>query len=188
MSLAERLNLHAPFRSFGDGNGFNDLNTSRLGHARKRRRSPSSASSFLESAVLLEKPQNESVNCKVSRSHKRRHQYEDLSSQSFSGSSQSSSETAMSPEKPTKTYERRSRHKTKEDRYELKQNKVMEKQKKQRKDKKKGEAKKEKKPRLCKKSGAALVHDFEAHNVAQDRLTVGFLCNTLNFVHCLLLI
>ena len=171
MSLAERLNLHAPFLSFGDKNDFEDLNICRLDYAKKRRRSPSSTSSFLEPAA---RPV-ESVNDKLDRKASSRSKYHGrhASSPSSSEASRSSSRTLTSPEKATKTYERRPRHKTKQDRYELKQDKVVRKQKSEKKDKKKREAKKDKKSKFHKKSGAALGHDFVAQNVAQDRLTVG---------------
>lgn len=174
MSLAERLNLHAPFRSFGNANDFEDINDSRSGHARKRRRSPSSTSSDLEPAALPVEPLNEKVDRKASSEHKRRGIHDDTTSLSASEPLHSSSDTFFSPEKPNKTYERRSRHKTKEDRYELKHSKAAVKQKRDTKDRKKGDAKRVKKSKLRKKSGAALVHDFAAHNVAQDRLTVSF--------------
>ncbi len=173
MSLAERFNLHAPFRSFEDGNDFEDLNASRSDYAKKRRRSPSSASSFLEPAALPVVSANDKLDRKASSRNKYHSRHNSAFSQSSSETSQPLSETSTSPEKATKTYERRSRHKTKQDRYELKQNKTARKQKSEKKDKKKREARKNKKLKLHKKSGAVLGHDFWAQNVAQDRLTVG---------------
>lgn len=174
MSLAERLNLHAPFRSFGSTNDFEDLNDSRLGRARKRRRSPSSTSSDLEPAALPVEPLNAKMNCAASSEHKRLDIRYDTASQSPSQLLQSSSATFVSPERAIKSYERRPRHKTKENRYELKQHKAAVKHKREKKDRNYGEDKKIKKSKLHKKSGGALVHDFAAHNVAQDRLTVSF--------------
>ena len=182
MSLAERLNLHSPFRSFGDGNGFEDLSASRLGHARKRRRSPSSTSSLLEPALLSDEPQDDCRDGrdgkvgKVFSSRKRDVRHREETPQSSSEPSQLSRDTLILPEKPAKIYEKRPRHKTKEDRYEIKQHKVAAKQKKGKKDRKKGEAKKDKKSKVHRKSGAALIHDFAAQNVAQDRLTVRIPC------------
>ena len=176
MSLAERLNLHAPFRSFGDGNGFKDLDSSRLDHARKRRRSPSSASSLLEPAAFPVELVTDKVDRKVFSKRKSGDRHDDNSSQTTSEHSQSSNDTS-SPQKPAKTYERRPRYKTKEDRYELKQSTVLAQRKKTKKDKKEAEAKKYKKSKVHRKSGAALVHDFAAQNVAQDRLTVRSLSN-----------
>lgn len=174
MSLAERLNLHAPFRSFGNGNDFEDLNDSRIGRARKRHRSPSSTSSDLEPAALPE-PLNDKMDHKLASKHKRCGRHDDTTSESASKPSQSLSDTFVSPEKPIKTYAKRLRHKTKEDRYELKQNKAAVKQKRDKKDRQKAVAKKDKKSKLHKRSGAALVPNFEAQNVAQDRLTVWLL-------------
>lgn len=165
--------MHAPFRSFGNGDDFEDLRASRSGRARKRCRSPSSASSILEPAALPFQPLTDKVNRKASSKHKRGDRHDDATSQSSSEPSQQSSDTFVSPEKPVKTYERRSRHKTKEDRYELKQNKAAVKHEREKKDRKKAKAKKERNLKLHKKSGTALVHDFAAQNVAQDRLTVG---------------
>ena len=163
--------MHAPFRSFGDGNGFEDLNGSRLDRPRKRHRSPSSTSSFLEPAALPVKPVNDEVDCKVSNRRKRYARHSDTNSQLSSKRSLSSSEPSVSPKRPTKMYERRSRHKIKEDRYELKQNKDVVKQRTE-KDKKSRKAKKDKKLKLYKKSGTALAQAFAAQNVARDRLTV----------------
>ena len=76
-----------------------------------------------------------------------------------------------SPEKnPTKTT--RSRHRTRKDRYELKEVKEAKKRKKKKK-KNEDPSKKERKRKRKEKSGAALMHDFRAKNVAHDSLTVG---------------
>ena len=69
---------------------------------------------------------------------------------------------------PARPYERRARHKTRHDKYESKPEKGQRKE----------TAAKDRRPSRrqkgsMKKSGAALMHDFDAPNVARDRLTVG---------------
>ena len=174
MGLAQRLNLHAPFRSFGNGNGFDDLNPGLTDRARKRHRSPSSITSYLEPARLPVAPLNDKMDRKAASRRNRHHRNDDTTSKLSSQHSRSSSETFVSPEKPVKTYEKRSRHKTKEDHYELKQNKVALKQRKKQNDRKDDDAKKNKKSKLHQKSGATLVPKFAAQSVAPDRLTVAF--------------
>lgn len=73
-------------------------------------------------------------------------------------------------------YERRSRHKTKEDCYDLKQAKKRN----QAKERKNGvgDRRKKKKRKDARKSGAALMQDFNAGNVKAERLTVSYLANT----------
>ena len=77
---------------------------------------------------------------------------------------------ANRPATPLHHFERRPRRKTREDRYQLKHG-----------DKKKSGSvgSTERKPgvkrrRHCEKSGAALLHDFAAPNVSDDRLTVSY--------------
>lgn len=175
LGLAERLGLHAPFRTFKDhsDNGIPDQ-----GRPRKRRRirSRSSTSSYLEPAAANDLSDNDhdhlshstilrSVNEKPVLGHRGK----DLS---FTAS-QDSETLSLSPERLLKSYERRPRRKTRQDRYELidsnkdrvkilthKKKDLGEKQQKKQKHKRK------------EKSGAALMHDFAAQNVAHDRLTV----------------
>lgn len=86
----------------------------------------------------------------------------------LSGFSRGPDQTTALPDKPAESYERRPRHKTREDRYELKDG-PREKRTVADKD---GWEKKRKKHKRREKSGGALMHNFTAHNVVHDRLTV----------------
>ena len=72
-----------------------------------------------------------------------------------------------------KTYERRLRHKTRADKYNEKQAPMKPAERRQ----EDGAVKKSKKRKRKEKSGNTLLHDFNATNVAQDRLTVSALIN-----------
>ena len=173
-SLADRLSLQAPFRTFG-----NDVDQDVIGpdggpRRRKRRFSLSSEISYLEPAVFLRSSRHRNYRHHEPRERcgaRRKIDYSGTRSNSGSDSSQASSITLTSPEKPVKTYERRSRHKTKEDRYDLKQPKTG------RKVKKKHEEgnKKKKKSKRKEKPAVVVMHSFSAPNVAPDRLTVSFI-------------
>lgn len=136
---------------------------------RKRHRS-SSTSSYLEPAILdnvVDGDDEHTGRDKTSRS-RRRHAVsseherdQEISSLESSGSSGSEVTLAQQP----RSYERRPRHKTKEDRYELKHEK---KRKRPEKDKKKSTRRQLRNA----KTGATLLHDFTAQNVASERLTV----------------
>lgn len=90
-------------------------------------------------------------------------------SQRSSGSLASSSEALIPPKKGSKSYVRRSRHRTKEDRYKPKQTKGS---RKKLKPNDRDAPKRKTKRGRNEKSGTALMHEFSAKNVANDRLTV----------------
>lgn len=172
LGLAERLGLHAPFRTFKDRSDHDILDV--RSHSRKRRRSRSSTSSYLEPAAandLLDKHQDDPSHATVLRTASAEPALGDRVKKSSPTASQGSEMMLLSPEKLLKSYERRPRHKTRQDRYELKGNNKDSEKMKQARKKDRGE-KKQKKHKRKEKSGTALMHDFAAQNVAHDRLTV----------------
>lgn len=171
--LAEKLGLHAPFRTFRDRSEEEDVDLHALSRPRKRKRRRSSTGSYLEPAEVqepidLERCAGRSVKEAKNGVGRRRHP----------GSlpehlSESSVATAPIQEKPTKSYVRRLRHKTRDDRYELKEGHDARK-KKTKLNKEEGEDKKYKKHKRKAKMGAAIMDDFSAQNVSHNRLTVSF--------------
>ncbi|KAI4170124.1 MAG: hypothetical protein LQ348_007171 [Seirophora lacunosa] len=118
-NLADHLGLHAPFRSLAT-RAADIPSHSQPDHQRhKRRREPSSTSSYLEPAACFrEDTERQDVGEDTAAKRRKcqeRHESVDVSSPSDA--------TIALPEKPLKTYERRPRHKTREDHYELKENK-----------------------------------------------------------------
>ena len=176
LGLAERLGLHAPFRTFKDhsDNGIPDIQ----GLARKRRRIRSSTSSYLEPAAAIDLSDNDNdrlSHTTILRSANERPVLGHRGKNASSTASQSSEKLLPSPEKLLKSYERRPRHKTRQDRYDLKDSNrdVVKTLKPARKDLGEKKQKKQKhKHKRKEKSGAALMYDFAAQNVAHDRLTV----------------
>lgn len=171
--LAERLGLHAPFRTFKDQNDDAYAVLDHTNRPWKRRRTKSSSSSYLEPAPISEHSREDQSLTEIPGrrdvERKLAEKYPDFSS----GISNSSARTLLSPEKPKNSYERRPRHKTREDRYELKEGKPEKKTTKaSKRDVIEKKHKKHKKQRRKEKSGAALMHDFSAQNVSNDRLTV----------------
>lgn len=170
VGLAERLNLHAPFRRFQDEGNLVERHGDRVRNSRKRRRSSSSTTSYLEpaAATVHSVARDHHSGVPENPTFREQHlQHDDTVLQS--------SEAAVAPEKPQKSYSRRPRYKTRADRYELKQDRDPEKRR--RKTKQKDQDEKPKKERMLKrnsKSGATLMKDFTANNVANDRLTVSF--------------
>lgn len=170
--LAERLGLHAPFRTFKDhsDNSIPDVE----GRPRKRKRIRSSTSSYLEPAAaneLSDKGHDRPNYSAILRTANERPALGDRGKNTSSTASQDSETSLPSPEKLLESFERRPRHKTRHDRYELKDSnrdsvKMLKTAKKDR-----GQ-KTQKKHKRKEKSGAALMHDFAAQNVAHDRLTV----------------
>ena len=182
LGLAERLGLHAPFRTFKDhsDNSIPDVG----GRPPKRRRIRSSTSSYLEPAATNDL----SDNCHdrldysaILRTANERPALGDRGKNTSSTASQGSETLLPSPEKLLKSFERRPRHKTRQDRYELKDShrdsvKTLKTAKKDRGEK----PQKKHKHKRKEKSGAALMHDFAAQNVAHDRLTVS--CTKSSFI------
>lgn len=172
LGLAERLGLHAPFRTFKDHSD-NDI-IGVQGRPRKRRRSRSSTSSYLEPAAANDLSDNDHDHpspatklCTARTGPGLGDRCKNISPTASQGSQM----MLPSPEKLLKSYERRPRHKTRQDRYELKDNN-RDGGKTEQAAKKNRVEKKQKKHKRKEKSGAALMHDFTAHNVAHDRLTV----------------
>ena len=173
--LAERLGLHAPFRTFRDHSDDDDLNAQ--SRARKRRRSRS-ASSYLEPAAandLLDNRHDRPTHSTILRTVSMRPASKRGGKNRPPTTSHASGNMLPSPEKILKSYERRPRHKTRPDRYELKETDRYSKMAKPDLKKDSREKKKQKKQKRIEKSGAALMHDYAAQNVAHDRLTVSFL-------------
>ena len=172
IGLAERLGLHAPFRTFKN---YSDDEIPKVQRRpRKRRRSRSSTSSYLEPAAVNDLSENDHsrpTHAPKIRTATMRPALDDKGKNSLIRASQVSEVMSPSPEKPLKSYERRPRHKTRLDRYEPTEDNRHGKQTKQTSKKDRGE-KKQKKHKRKEKSGAALLHDFAAQNVAHDRLTV----------------
>lgn len=151
-----------------------DMNRDVAGSSRKRKRSHPSVSSDLEPASFAADTEMGDNGCdrrKAPVSPGLNAELDDSVSQFSPGTPDTSAIKRIPREKLSKDYERRSRHKTREDRYEVKEVKETKKQKRK---KDVGAPKKERK-RKGKKSGAAVMHDFTAQNVAHDRLTVRLL-------------
>ncbi len=175
VSLAERLGLYAPFRTFKDEDGDGELgHGTDVAHRKTKRRRTVSSSSLLEPAEIDPGPRQEDAEgegpCKPGAGTKGYSFHDDGINDSEWGSKPSNS-----PTRKPKSYERRSRHKTREDRYELKQDGKRP----AKKQKKTGAAGKDRKRKRREKSGNTLMHDFTASNVAQDRLTVSKLAATI---------
>ena len=167
LGLAERLGLHAPFRTFKDHSDNDTVDVQ--GRPRKRRRSRASTSSYLESAAPADFSDNDHdhpIHATIVRTASLGpvlgDRVKNTSPTVFQGS-----EKLLTP------YERRPRHKTRQDRYELKDNNRNSEKTKQAAKKDRGDQK-QKKHKRKEKSGAALMHDFAAQNVAHDRLTVSY--------------
>lgn len=181
VSLAERLGLHAPSRTFEDGDGDGDgVGVGELGHGtdaahRKTKRGRTvSSSSLLEPAEIdpglgQEDAEGEGP-CKP-RAGTKGYSFHDGG---ISGSEGGPKPSNFPTTKP-KSYERRSRHKTREDRYDLKQDGKRP----AKKQKKTGTAGNDRKRKRKEKSGNTLMHDFTASNVAQDRLTVSKVADSM---------
>ncbi|KAL8721756.1 MAG: hypothetical protein Q9181_007639 [Wetmoreana brouardii] len=165
-NLAEQLGLHAPFRSLANRNEDVRNERQRENGRRKRTRSLSTTSSFLEPADHLD---NTGRNLKSKGNAGAKKSQRGRQQSDGSASSRSPSITIVSPDQPVKTYERRKRHKTREDRYELKQEGRRDKS--QRSGEKARDKPRKKKKRL-QKSGSALMQDFTAGNVKPERLTL----------------
>ena len=172
LGLAERLGLHAPFRVFKEHND-EDINEAQH-HSRKRRRGRSTTSTDLRPPAA-----NDPVNNKhdrpsfltTTRPAKMQPALNNRDENSPPTASQGSDMNLQSPEKLAQSYKRRPRHKTRLDRYEFKGNDGRSKKPEQAMERDQGK-KKQKKHKRKEKSGAPLMHDFAAQNVAHDRLTV----------------
>ena len=180
MGLAERLGLHAPFRTFAD----HDTNERSERRRRKRGRSLS-ISSLLEPAEEALDPQDNHTRIAFdgagTRAAKPGHPLSDVNV----GTSDSPCRTPSLSKQPEKRYERRPRRKTKEDKYKVKQDGDKSTKQRARKERRKGTDKPNKKGKRKEKSGDALMHTFSAPNIAQERLTVSaFERNLLTRVPC----
>lgn len=168
-TLASRLGLQTPFRLLGDEGHPHDLQRHDRPHAKKRRISVSSGTTYLQPATAAVNADSESDFRNRSRRHHQRAGPYDVHDNDLTSSAISSSSynvTNCSPRKPVKTYERRLRHKTRDDRYEKKHVKELAKARAKKAAKKDGRSKRKA------RAGAAPAHEFTAKNVTQDRLTV----------------
>ena len=174
LGFAEQLGLHAPFRTFKDHSD-HDISDVKY-RPRKRRRSRSSTSSYLEPAAAIDVSDTASGHPGHATMQRAAHSGPALGNRDKHNSPTAGQglEILPSPEKLLKSYERRPRRRTRKDHYELKGvDRVGGKTKQAaRKDR---EVKKQKKHNHKEKSGATLMHDFTAENVAHDRLTVSVL-------------
>ena len=178
MGLAERLGLHAPFRTFAD----QDTNERSERRRRKRGRSLS-ISSLLEPAEEPLDPQDNHTKIGFNGPGKRAAKYGHSLSDVRFATSASPCNVPSLPEQPVKRYEKRPRHKTKEDKYKVKQDGDKSTKQRARKEKKRGTDKPNKKAKRKEKSGDALMHTFSAPNIAQERLTVSAFKNLFMRVH-----
>lgn len=170
--LAERLGLHASFRTFKDRSDDNIAEAQ--SRPRKRRRRKSSTSSYLEPAAANDLSDNGhacSSHAAILRTVSERPAVDDRDKYVSPTASKGGEVILPSPEKLLKPYEKRQRHKTRIDRYELKETSRHSKKTNQDVKKDRGD-KKQKKQKRKEKSGAALMHGFAAQNVVHDRLTV----------------
>ena len=174
LGFAEQLGLHAPFRTFKDHSN-HDISDAQI-RPRKRRHSRSSTSSYLEPAAANDVSDTGSGHLGHATMQRAAHSGPALGNRGKHNSPTACQgfEISPSPEKVLKSYERRPRRKTRKDHYELKEVDRDSGKTKQavRKDR---EVKKQKKHKRKEKSGATLMHDFTAENVAHDRLTVSAL-------------
>ena len=138
------------------------------GHRRKRRKTePRSESMIDEAAVEDLRSAHENPIATPEHRH-RRANYKMLANREGPPQPDSVAHVPVSLKSPPiRPYQRRPRHKTREDRYDSKLSKEERKLLSSR-NKNPPKAKR----RNTKKSGDAIMHDFEARNVAQDRLTV----------------
>ena len=174
LGFAERLGLHTPFRTFKDHSN-HDISEVQ-DRPRKRRHSRSSTSSYLELAAASDVSDTASGHPGHGTMQRAAHSGPALGSRGKHNSpaAYQGLEILPSPEKLPKSYERRPRRRTRKDHYELKGG-----------DRDSGKTKKavrkdrvvkeKKKHKRKEKSGATLMHDFTAENVAHDRLTVSVL-------------
>ena len=170
VGLAERLGLHAPFRTFPDHSTSEHLDHGVSSLTRKRRCEASSSSILEPAGVCLDREQ--SHRGPRYKEERMSHCEQDHSSEAGSGMSEFDPDAASLSEKPTKQYGRRPRHKTKDDKYEVKQPGRKSEKHKAKKKQPDGKVKQGKKRKRKERSGDALMHKFSAPNVAQDRLTV----------------
>lgn len=160
MGLAERLGLHAPFRTFAD----HDTNEYSERRRRKRGRSLS-ISSLLEPAEEPLDSQDNHTRSAIDGAGTR------ATKPPLSDVDSPSRGPSLSGQ-PANRYERRPRRKTKEDKYKMKQDSDKPNKQRAGREKKKGTDKPNKRRKRNEKSGDALMHTFSAPNVAQERLTV----------------
>ena len=158
--IAKRLGLQGPFQAFGDEAGPSFCKT---GNFAKRRRKALSSSSDLQPAVLID------VDADLQENKASHNVMINRDSLDLSHDSDHSTLLFDPPKKGGDTYERRPRHKTREDRYEVQQPKERKKKVTTRTTEK---AKPANRRRNRIKSGGVLMHDFNAPNVQNDRLTV----------------
>ncbi|KAI4166686.1 MAG: hypothetical protein LQ343_007839 [Gyalolechia ehrenbergii] len=163
-TLADQLGLHAPFLSFATRG--TDVIPDGERDRKRRRRSPSATSSYLEPAACFRRDSKGPGNQRDVEAETDRHL---VQHNNVAIPSRSSSATVVSPEKPAKGYEKRSRHRTREDRYVLKQDKKRDKPKE---GGKVTGLKAKRRRKRTEKSGAALMHNFSANNVEPERLTL----------------
>lgn len=170
--LAERLGLHAPFRTFKDRSDHEEVDLNALTRPRKRRRRKSSTESYLEPAEIHNRTESDHDGRSLVKTTEFKSNSHLRPKSCSEPNSESSVRTLPTPEKPSVLYERRPRHKTREDRYELKEEDTAKREKKRKASGNNLTKRKLKKPKRKEKSGAALMHDFSAQNVSNDRLTV----------------
>ncbi|MCJ1283674.1 hypothetical protein MMC26_003005 [Xylographa opegraphella] len=165
--LAERLDLHAPFRHM-EAKGLQGDDQLKVAVSRNKRKRASSSSSYLGPAIADAHTayQHDRGGHSPDGDAKVRGDKRGLTILASAISDASMSQVASSPAKPSKSYERRARHKTKEDRYELKHGVTNVQAPKERK------TMKSTRPSRKEKTGAALLHNFAADNVSSDRLTL----------------
>ena len=183
LGFAEQLGLHAPFRTFKDHS--NQIISDVQDRPRKRRHSRSSSmSSYLEPAAANDVSDIASGHPGHLTMQRAAHGGPALGSRGKHNSPTADHglEILPSPEKLLKSYERRPRRRTRQDHYELKgvdrdSGKVKKAVRKDR------VVKEQKKHKRKEKSGATLMHNFTAENVANDRLTVSVLYRQIFINH-----
>ncbi|MCJ1468972.1 hypothetical protein MMC07_007603 [Pseudocyphellaria aurata] len=172
-NLPQVLGLYAPFRSFGREKTDMDMNQDPARSSRKRKRKISSISSYLEPATFVVHPEvgdDDGDHTKAPGLHVLDADLDGSASRSFDDSPHSLAIKSISREKVNKVYERRPRHKTRESRYEV--NQVKEAKKRKKKDENMPKKDRKRKRKCKEKSGATLMHNFTAQNVAHNRLTL----------------
>ena len=157
--IAKRLGLQGPFGSFGNEEGPDLFEKSR---STKRQRKAVSPSSDLQPAMLVDMTVN---------GHKESSFHTIMTNGESPKSSHDMDDSMLfsPPKKAQVTYERRPRYKTREDLYEVRPTKDRNKKVPTHATGKTRPASR-RKTRL--KSGGVLMHDFNAPNVSNDRLTV----------------
>ena len=164
-----RPNLHAPIRNLTYDSEVPVEERNQIQSPRKRRRTDTRRSPSLEPAATVDlaaRERESDVDVRYSQELSRGRKRKQLAT---TNSPSPSTSAHLSPLRPSgESYRKRRRHKTRDDRFTLKAARRTGEQS----EKEHDPVRKPTKRRRAEKTGAALVHEFNASNVPQERLTV----------------